>query len=239
MGSRLVALVLARWTHLSDRAFRLLIRMAHTALDDPNGGVPAGIYFGGRDLLAMTLRSQSGSTASQYREVRTVLAELAKAGAIERIGEAHRRARAVYRLTLEQRRAIDTSAVDDEPAAPRKEGDPPPIKEGVSATKGGGLTPSKEGVSPPPYYKEEPQEELYQEPKITQGSNSPPSTGTPDEHPEPSDATTPANPVPPASPDRTATCERCGTYLDPDSTCRNRRCRDPTLAQIIPLKRPA
>ena len=35
MGARLMTLVLMRWTHVSDRAFRVLSRMATTALDEP------------------------------------------------------------------------------------------------------------------------------------------------------------------------------------------------------------
>lgn len=31
-------------------------------------------------------------------------------------------------------------------------------------------------------------------------------------------------------------CDRCGVLLDPDRRCRNRQCRDPTLAEIIPLR---
>lgn len=56
MGAQLVGLVLANHAGLNHRAFRLLVRMAHTALDNQNAsGRPADLYFGGWELLASTL----------------------------------------------------------------------------------------------------------------------------------------------------------------------------------------
>lgn len=77
MGARLVSQVLARWTHVSDRAFRVLVRMALTALDEPNNGTPASVYFGGRDLLAMTLRRERGGDLdTAYKTVKRAIADL-------------------------------------------------------------------------------------------------------------------------------------------------------------------
>ncbi|GAA3767231.1 hypothetical protein ACFQ0G_26920 [Streptomyces chiangmaiensis] len=69
MGAQLVALVLASWTHLNDTAFRILVRMALTALDKQDGKSPPHLYFGGRDLLAMSLRRPfpEGDTAEAQR----------------------------------------------------------------------------------------------------------------------------------------------------------------------------
>ena len=47
MGAYLVGFALANWSHVPDRAFRVLVRMALTALDYPNGDQPADLYFGG------------------------------------------------------------------------------------------------------------------------------------------------------------------------------------------------
>src|SRR5947207_15797767 len=56
VGAALMTYVLMRWTHVSDGAFRVLTRMAVTALDEPSNGNPAEMYFAGRELLAMSLR---------------------------------------------------------------------------------------------------------------------------------------------------------------------------------------
>jgi hypothetical protein len=100
MGANLVGRVLANWTHVSDRAFRVLVRMAHTALDHPQNGQPADHYFAGRELLAMTLRATGGTEQSRYRVVARVVAELIEVGAIERIDSGRTGHSAVYRLTL-------------------------------------------------------------------------------------------------------------------------------------------
>lgn len=100
MGANLVTQVLAHWTHVSDRAFRVLVRMAVTALDKPSKGTPAAVYHGGRELLAMTLRNQEWSERTKYRKVQEALAELSKAGAIHHVQSGWAGQRAVYRLTL-------------------------------------------------------------------------------------------------------------------------------------------
>jgi hypothetical protein len=98
MGAALVGEVLARWTHLPDRQFRVLLRMAHTALDYPNGEYPARLYFGGHDLRAMSLRSPYPegddkdaikAHGTLHRHVRSAVAGLVASGAIQRRGTAY------------------------------------------------------------------------------------------------------------------------------------------------------
>ncbi|MEU4590067.1 hypothetical protein [Micromonospora aurantiaca (nom. illeg.)] len=101
MGARLVSLVLARWTHLSDRAFRVVVKMAHTALDEPNDSLPAATYFGGRDPLVDVLRNErGGDRQTAYRTVKRAIAELLDDTAIERVSAGRAGKNAVYRLTL-------------------------------------------------------------------------------------------------------------------------------------------
>lgn len=108
MGARLVSLVLARWSHVSDRAFRVLIRMANTALDEATNDRPAGVYFGGHDLLAMTMRRENGGTTdSAVRTARRAVAELVAEGVIERVNRARSGEKQVYRLCLHAARSID------------------------------------------------------------------------------------------------------------------------------------
>jgi hypothetical protein len=100
MGANLVMQVFAGWTHVSDRAFRVLVRMAVTALDNPGKGQAAGIYHGGRELLAMSLRGKGGTDRTRYRSVAEAVAELTEAGAIEHLATGWAGQNAVYRLTL-------------------------------------------------------------------------------------------------------------------------------------------
>lgn len=100
MGASLVVQVLVSWSHLSDRAFRVLVRMAVTALDKPQNGQPAGIYHGGREMLSMSLRSKGGTERTRYRSVAEAVAELTEAGAIQHLATGWAGQNAVYRLTL-------------------------------------------------------------------------------------------------------------------------------------------
>jgi hypothetical protein len=100
MGATLVTQVLAHWSHVSDRAFRVLVRMAVTALDKPQNGNPANIYRGGRELLAMSLRNKGGTERTRFRSVAEAVAELTDAGAIEHLVTGWAGQNAVYRLTL-------------------------------------------------------------------------------------------------------------------------------------------
>lgn len=104
MGAHLVKLMVAHWAPvLTNDAFRVLTRMAITALDQPKGLVPAATYFGGHELLGMTLYSErNGSPASTKRRVTKAIAELIKLGAIELIRRAVTGAHAVYLLRLDR-----------------------------------------------------------------------------------------------------------------------------------------
>lgn len=99
MGVQLANVAVIRWAPvISDRAFRVLIRMALVALDKPSNGQPAGQYFGGIALLSMTLR---GGGDPSHRTTRRALSELVQVGAIESLERGKKGTRAVYKLTLD------------------------------------------------------------------------------------------------------------------------------------------
>lgn len=149
MGATLVAQVLAHWTHVSDRAFRVLVRMAVTALDTPSKGKPAGVYHAGRELLAMSFRTDGGSDETRFRAVKRALAELSKEGAIQHLQQGWAGHNAVYRLTLEPK---------------EKGGRISPPKGGSTDPPKGGLLAPERGVSEaPPRNQEEPVEEREEE----------------------------------------------------------------------------
>jgi hypothetical protein len=90
MGAQLVAQALAYWADLPDRQFRILVRMALTALDSPDDGKAAATYFGGHELLARALGcpypdgdsdEARKARATVLRHVRGEVAALRKAGA--------------------------------------------------------------------------------------------------------------------------------------------------------------
>jgi hypothetical protein len=165
MGAQLVNKALAHWTHVSDRAFRLLIRMAVTALDKPKDGKPASIYFGGRELLAMTLRTDKGSDRSRYRVVARALAELVDAGAIERADSGRQGHNAVYRLTLSRGRTAQKPPSD-------------------GASQDGQFSPPRVADLATPRNQEEPLEDLLKEQRGDVQTTSHPSR-EPAEPPEP------------------------------------------------------
>ena len=112
MGAQLAGLVFARWTHLNDTAFRILMRMAITALDQEKDGAPARLYFGGHHFLAESLRrpfprgdTEEAKKARRYvlRDVQRTTKFLVEDGALEVVdtGRPVRQGEAkVYRLTL-------------------------------------------------------------------------------------------------------------------------------------------
>jgi hypothetical protein len=112
VGAQLVGRVLDHWQHLPDVQYRVLLRMAHTALDWPRRDQPAATYWGGHELLARTLRRDWPAATDPrsrqqrdviLRDVRRACVELVKDGAIEIIdtGRTVRSGHAqVYRLTL-------------------------------------------------------------------------------------------------------------------------------------------
>lgn len=165
MGAHLVTLVLTHWTHLNDRAFRLLVRMAHTALDKPNGEIPAGVYFGGRDLLAMTLRTERGGNAdSLHRSVKRGIADLVGEGVIERTQHARSGSNQVYRLRLSEAQRIDVPNGHKPPTAPDQGDTRRPPEGDTRGTAQGDTSGSKRGTpGVPPICTEEELEELREE----------------------------------------------------------------------------
>jgi hypothetical protein len=155
-----VTLVLMRWAQLGDAEFRLLVRMAHTALDERSGGNPAATYFGGHELLAATMRTDGGSASTVLRRVRKAITNLTAAGAIERVGAARSGNNQVYRLTLEaiQRIGSDESTrrVEEVPVAPTEEVPPGPTEEVPPV-------PESRYLETLPRNQEEPLEELYED----------------------------------------------------------------------------
>lgn len=162
MGATLVAQVLSDWSWLPDRAFRVLVRMALTALDRPRGETPAATYFGGHELLALTLRSGSrgGTAKTVKREVREAVQICVSAGAVRRIGEARAGHNGTYRLTLDAPPGVDRA-----PRRAKQEGEiPPPVEGPITPPQEGSTTPPKGGEpTPPKEVIEEPRKELSQE----------------------------------------------------------------------------
>lgn len=178
MGAHLVSEALARWTHVSDRAFRVLVRMALTALDNPSKGRPAAVYNGGRELLAMSLRSDKGTPQTRYRAVKRALAELSEAGAIQHLHSGWAGQNAVYRLTLGGARAVD-----GDPSEPERMGGPTsPPEGGQISPPMGGPSGTERGVSKtPPRNQEEPLDERGEEEvvDVETGSHPPRATAKP------------------------------------------------------------
>lgn len=160
MGAHLVAQALAHWTHLSDRAFRVLVRMSLTALDNPAPGRPAGVYHGGRELLAMSLRSDKGTAETRYRSVKRAVAELTEAGAIQHLRTGWAGQNAVYRLTLQR-----AASIDDSQSAPEEMGGliDPPMGGPTSPPMGGPNVPEWGASQAPPRNQEEPLKERGEE----------------------------------------------------------------------------
>ena len=107
LGIDLVQLLLLHHSAgLSGRAFKVLTKMAATALDTPNGrGQHPRLYFAGEGPLAHVLYGRGLDietySANELREVRRVLKELRDAGLIEPMVDKARRGQAqAYRLNL-------------------------------------------------------------------------------------------------------------------------------------------
>ena len=96
MGARLVAQVFTHWTHLPDRPFRILVRMAHVAKDTN----PTPTYWGGRNDLAEALGLPPGEAA--YQSVKRAVRHIVRAGAVEIAYLGHATKRTEYRLTLDR-----------------------------------------------------------------------------------------------------------------------------------------
>src|SRR5262245_30338338 len=163
MGAHLVGMVLASWSHVPDRAFRVLVRMAHTALDAAKEDQPSERYFGGRDLLALTLGQPfpPGDTddaisarQSAYRTVRRAIEDLTKAAVVEPVGQAHAGHQPDYRL--KSRGSPSDLLKGDTGGPPQGDTGGPP--------QGDTSGPSRRTRSDPPRNHEEPRKELEQEP---------------------------------------------------------------------------
>lgn len=115
MGMKLVGMALTKWApHVPDRAFRVLVRMAMTALDEGTEEVPPNLYFGGKDLLLAVLRGErTGTLKSLERSLERAVKDLVELGAIERTNRAFFGERACYKLTLMGPVRIDDRAVDN------------------------------------------------------------------------------------------------------------------------------
>jgi hypothetical protein len=193
MGAHLVTLALSRWApHISDTAFRVLVRMAVTALDNEGeNGRPARVYFGGRELLAMTLRTQGGSPKTAHKRVQKAIAELIGIGAIERLGAAYNGQRQAYRLILTELSTGRKGGPTDPPLGGSTD---PPLDE-----KGGSVESLKGGPTDPP--------------------KEPGGTTTDLERCE-EDVGRPPTQVQTAREDRREQAEcSCGVVLDPDGSC--------------------
>ena len=100
MGAHLVAKALTTWAPVvGDKAFRVLVRMALTALDEATETRPACLYFDDPDNLAAAMGG-TGSALSRGRLARRGIEELIGRGALERVNRAKTGSRQVYRLTL-------------------------------------------------------------------------------------------------------------------------------------------
>ncbi len=182
MGAHLVAEALARWTHVSDRAFRVLVRMALTALDSPSKGRPAAVYHGGRELLAMSLRSEKGTPETRYRAVKRAVAELTEAGAIEHLRTGWAGQNAVYRLTLGHAPSIGGDRYDlQEMGGPTS----PPEGGPTSPPMGGPSGPEWGASKAPPRNQEEPLDERGEEEVVDLKTTSHPPRVTAPERQEP------------------------------------------------------
>lgn len=165
MGMKLVGLVLTKWApYVPDRAFRVLTRMAMTALDEASEKMPASLYFGGRDLLIACLNAErSGTIDSLERTLKRAINDLIRLGAIERTNRAYSGERAVYRLTLEKPIRIDELPVDNS-----GKGDSGVPKRGTPTGTHRGTPESKKGDTHRyPKEKEEPLEEQQEEIRVS------------------------------------------------------------------------
>lgn len=132
MGSRLVTDALA-WSGLrtlqrepiSDRAYRLLIHMAHTAHDSDSDRVRAGRYFARWEASAAALGVAVPDDATDpesqrlrrnaYKRVKEVRLELARSGAIRPVGNARPGRTAEYVIELSD---VDNSRKGHREGAP-------------------------------------------------------------------------------------------------------------------------
>jgi hypothetical protein len=112
MGAELAKLAALVHRDLDGNAFKVLNRMAWTALDKPKDGRPPRLYFGGWEPLAHAMGHDvpPDDRAPDSRRVRkklasyvaTAMSKLVRAGAVEPIGgKARAGHRQTYRLTFD------------------------------------------------------------------------------------------------------------------------------------------
>lgn len=226
MGASLVGAVLARWTHVSDTAFRILTRMALTSLDNPNGKTPAATYWGGRDLLAMSLRrpwpegdDEQAKKARRhiYGDVRRAIKELIKEGAVEIVetGRAVREGnRQVYRLCL-------LPLGQEGKISPPKEGEFSPPQRGESPSPEEGEFPARGGGDSPSQGEERTKEGTNEGSRVGDQSAGHRHPRKPSAHARERDERDDDENSKPTSKPRTPgpACPTCGTELDPDGSC--------------------
>lgn len=197
MGAKLVSLALTRWApHVPDRAFRVLVRMAVTALDEASNGQQAGLYFGGRDLLLSCLKAErNGTRDSQLRALRRAVNDLIDLGCIRRTNKAYAGVNQVYELTLWAAIKVDAQPVDNSVGEPVK-GDTsdPPLGDTDDPPQEGPWCPERGTPTTPPRNHEEPIEELREEQGV-------------DERPE---LTTARDPTPTQTPNESPRCPEPG-----------------------------
>lgn len=97
MGARNVGLAYAKWGHLEDQPFRMLVFMALSSKDRDE----RPLFWGGREALAVGLgRLGSARDPTTERVVRRNVEALKQAGAITLVQRPHRGRNAGYRLNL-------------------------------------------------------------------------------------------------------------------------------------------
>jgi hypothetical protein len=105
VGVNLVKAAVINHASLSDRAFRVLVRMCLSALDERNArGQPPGVYWGGWEPLALVLGRRDLEDPHARRlaqeSVRRATQELVAGGLITPLLDAHRGTRQSYRINL-------------------------------------------------------------------------------------------------------------------------------------------
>lgn len=145
MGGGNVSLVLARWAHLPDPAFRCLVMMANVVHDDDQNPT----WWGGREALAVALGRKVPPDAGHKRDckcidclarraafqaVKHAVAQLVTASAVSLVKSPRTGRRAEYRLNLGY--APPTPEVE---AASTPQGQVPPTPQGQ-----GGPTPKEQ-----------------------------------------------------------------------------------------------
>lgn len=157
MGIELVkAAAVLHAPNVSGRAFKVLIRMAITALDKPNAkGQPPNLYFDGWELLALAIGQDPERNARRaYEHVRRVLKELEGAGLIERLVEHPSKQSSrqqTYRLNLGPAPKTGSLRPQNGGTRPPDQGRSDPEKAGPRTDRGLTEDLSQDGIPSSPY----------------------------------------------------------------------------------------